>query len=77
MLMEITPKNAFAKEFLLQRNGHTPTFVDNQTAISLTKILSPALKEKLPVVDGNKQGILKAYNTLWPAKKKMLPGSSM
>lgn len=49
---------AFLKENLLQCKGYDPKFISPAKNISAEKVIPPALKKKLPAVEGNAKGIL-------------------
>ncbi len=49
---------AFEKENLLKCKGYDPKFISKQKNISATKPLSKKLKDQLPDVEGNEEGVL-------------------
>ena len=65
-------EKAFSKEHLSQCKGYDPTFIDGTTSIALN-ILSDTQKKKLPVVEGNAQGVLhySRYSVLYNKSRRV------
>ena len=55
-------EKAFARNTLLACAGYDPAFINTKTKISFEKIIPAASKKDLPVVEGNKKGILNYTN---------------
>ncbi len=64
---------AFAKEELLRCKGYAPKFIDERINLSLSKILSAEQKQLLPLVEGNRQGILHytGFSVLYNSERKV------